>query len=516
MIRSFLSVGALTMMSRILGLIRDVCLSLFLGAGLAADAFIVAFKLPNFFRRLFAEGAFTAAFVPLFSEHLGEHPDRASKQRARAFAEQALAALVLILVAVTALAEIFMPWVILALTGGFAEDSPEKTALAIELTRLTFPYLLLISLVALMGGILNGLDRYAAAAGAPILLNLCLIGSLLLFHDGAAFTAKALATAVSVAGIAQCLLLVWGVRRQGMDLRLRLPRLSKPVRRLLIVMGPAALGAGAVQVNLLIDILLASRFLPEGALSYLYYADRLNQLPLGVIGIAVATVLLPSLSRTLAEARTEAAHDKLNRGLDFALLITLPAAAALIAVPEALLRPLYQHGAFQPADTAATAMALRAYAVGLPAYVLVKILTTGFFARSDTKTPLKASLWALAVNLLLNLLLIWPLAHAGLALATALAAWVNALILLVLLMRRGDYAPDARFLARLPRTLGASAAMVAAVWALARLLPASAEKWGQIGSAAAILGLGLALYGALAWAFKLVRLSDLARLRRAA
>ncbi len=515
MIRSILSVGSLTLLSRVFGLVRDVLIALFLGAGAAADAFVLAFKLPNFFRRLFAEGAFSAAFVPQFSEQLGLSPDAAAQSRARGFAEAALSVLLPALLLLTLVAEIIMPWIVLGLTGGFGSE-PDKQGLAVELTRLTFPYLMLISLVALFAGVLNGLSRFAAAAGAPVLLNVVLITALILFHGSPAASARALAAAVSVAGCAQLLLLVWGAHRQGFALRLRRPRLSPPGKRLITVMGPAALGAGAMQVNLLLDIVLASRFLPEGALSYLYYADRLNQLPLGVIGIAVATVLLPAISRALADKADAAAQARLNRGLEIALLITLPAAGALIAVPATLLAPIYQHGAFEPADTAATAAALRAYAIGLPAYVLVKILAAAAFARGDTVLPMRASFAALGVNLALNLILIWPLAHAGLALATALAAWANVAVLATVLIRQGAWRVDARLAARLPRIAVAALAMAVGVTLLAGVFEPGGDKPAQLAALAAVLVLGLTSYAVLARVMRLVDRADLARLRRQA
>ena len=510
LIKTFSTVGGLTMVSRVLGFVRDMLMARYLGAGLAADAFFVAFKLPNFFRRLFAEGAFSAAFVPIFSGILGRDSSAAGRCEARRFAEQALAVLLPVLLVFTAAMQAGMPWVMLALTGGFRDAGPDKFALAVDLARLTFPYLMLISLVSLFAGVLNGLGKFAAAAAAPILLNICLVGALLLFHDGQIATARALATAVSVAGLAQMLWLAAAAARAGMPLRLPRPRLSPRVRELGRVMLPVALGAGAVQLNLLIDIFLASRFLPEGSISFLFYADRLNQLPIGVIGVAVGTVLLPTLSRDLAAGQDARAAGSQNRAIEFALLLTLPAAAALMAVPGALIGGLFQHGAFSAADTAATAAALMAYAAGLPAYVLIKVLTPAFYARKDTATPVRVALIALAVNVVLNVALMIPLQHVGLALATALAAWVNAGLLYVLLARRGLFAADARLKRRLVRMGLATAAMVGAVVAAAGALDPLFT--GAAGARAlALAGLvvsGLVVYGLAAPLLGAVRVGE--------
>ena len=314
LLRSISTFGSLTLVSRVLGFIRDILLAGFLGASLVADCFFVAFKLPNFFRRLFAEGAFNAAFVPLFCGILGDRSEARGRAHAKRFAEEALAVLLPILLLFTALMQASMPWVMVALAPGFV-DNPEKFDLAVDLTRSTFPYLMLISLVSLMAGVLNGLNRFVASASAPILLNLCLIGSIIFFHDNDFLAGRALARAVTVAGIAQLVWLAVAMQKAGMSLRLRWPRLTPKVKSLGIIMLPAALGAGAVQVNLVIDIILAS-LLPEGSLSYLFYADRLNQLPIGVIGVAVGTVLLPAMSRKLAEGETAAAIEQQNRAME--------------------------------------------------------------------------------------------------------------------------------------------------------------------------------------------------------
>jgi len=505
----FATVGGLTLLSRVLGFVRDVLVARYLGAGLAADCFFVAFKLPNFFRRLFAEGAFAAAFVPLFSRALGREPTTESRLAAKAFAEDTLSVLLAVLLLFTALAQASMPWAMVALAPGFL-DAPEKFALAVELTRITFPYLLLISLVALFSGVLNAIGRFAVPASAPVLLNVVLIAAVVGFHKTELMTAKALSIGVSLAGIAQFCWLLLAVRRAGFALRLPRPRLTPGVKRLLTVMMPVAVGAGVMQINLIFDIVLAS-FLPQGSLSWLFYADRLNQLPLGVIGIAVGTVLLPRLSRSLSGGEDAEANHTHNRAIEFALLLTLPAAAALAILPDVLIRTLFEHGAFEATDTTATADALVAFAAGLPAFVLVKVLAPGFFAREDTKTPVRFALTAMAVNVAIALVLIWPLAHVGLALATSLASWLNAGLLLTTLLQRGQFTLDARLRHRLPRILLATAGMSLALFAaLSGLIPKTeASTLAEIGSLVGLVLLGLGSYAVLVQATGAARWRDI-------
>src|SRR5216683_7010981 len=364
-LRSVATVGSYTLVSRVFGFIRDILTAAILGAGPVADAFFVAQRLPNLFRSLFAEGAFSAAFVPLASGALAE----GGKPAVREFAEEAFAVLFATLLVFVLLGEIFMPWAMVVIAPGFGAD-PGKFDLVVSLTRITFPYLLLISLTALQGGLLNAVDRFAAPAATPILLNLFLIAALMMmvrfgWHDG-----YALAWALSAAGVAQFLWLMLSCARAGVGLRLRLPRLTPRVKETLRIMGPGVFGAGVTQLNLVISTALAS-LLAGGSVSYLYYADRLNQLPLGVVGIAVGTAILPPLSRQVRAGDEAAAVTTQNRGIELALLLTLPAAVALAVAGEPILRILFQRGAFDATATAATASALAAYAVGLPAFVLV-------------------------------------------------------------------------------------------------------------------------------------------------
>ena len=512
LLRAALTVGGLTMVSRVLGFARDILMAAMLGAGGVADAFIVAFKLPNFFRRLFAEGAFNAAFVPIFSDLLTRH----GRAEARAFAEQALAVLVVVLFVGVALVQVAMPVIMIGLAPGFRDD-PDQFDLAVALTRITFPYLLFISLVSLMGGLLNALGRFAAMAASPILLNLCLIGAMLVAAPYLPTAGHALAWGVAVAGMAQLVWLAIACRRAGMALSLRRPRLSPGVKLLLIRIAPLAIGAGVTQINLLVDVFLAT-LLPAGSVSYLYYADRLNQLPIGIVGVAVGTALLPMLSRQLAAGETDAAGRSQNRAIEFALLLSLPAAAALLVVPLPLVTVLFQRGAFGAAEAQATAFAVMAYAAGVPAYVLIKVLGPGYFARHDTKTPVKIALVALVANVVLNLILMVPLKHAGLALATAISAWLNTILLAHVLIRRGQFVADARLRARLPRTIVASLVMAAGLWALARWLAAPLAGGGAegIGALTVLVGGGLVLFGLAAQLTGAARFGELRAMAKGA
>ncbi len=494
LLRSVATVGSYTLISRIFGFIRDILTAAILGAGPVADAFFVAQRLPNLFRSLFAEGAFSAAFVPLFAGIMAEH----GKEPARIFAEDALAVLLAALLAFVLLGEIFMPEVMELIAPGFSEE-PGKFELAVDLARITFPYLLFIALVALQGGVLNSVDRFAAAAATPILLNLFLITALLLMRRFGWRDGRALAWAITAAGFAQFLWLLFSCGRAGLALRLPRPRLTRAVRRTLAVMAPGTIGAGVTQLNLLISTALAS-FLPGGSVSYLYYADRLNQLPLGVVGIAVGTAILPSLSRQVRLGHLGDAVATQNRGIELALLLTLPAAVALAVLATPILAVLFQHGAFGPADTAATAAALAAYAAGLPAFVLIKVLAPAFFARHDTATPVKIAVTAMAINLSLTLVLMQFLAHVGIALATTAAGWLNALTLLVLLIRRRHFAFDARAQRNLPR-VGVAAVAMGAVLAMLRIALApmlAGPGILQMGALAALVCAGLAAFAMLA------------------
>jgi putative peptidoglycan lipid II flippase len=496
LLRAVATVGGYTMASRVLGFVRDLLIASFLGAGPVADAFFVALRLPNLFRRLFAEGAFNAAFIPVFAGVLAD----GGKATATLFAERVLTLMLLVLTVLTIAAEVFMPSLVWGLAPGLAEK-PGSFALATDMARLTFPYLWLITLASLMGAILNALGKFAAAAAAPCLLNLIMIGALLLAADALETPGHVLSVAVALAGLAQLAMMAWALKRSGYELRLVLPRFDKPVVRVLKLLGPGAIGAGVMQINLLVGTLIAS-LLPTGAIAYLYYADRIYQLPLGVIGVAMGTALLPRLAGAIKGGEIATATSAMNRAIELALFLTLPAAVALAVIPEAVVSTLFQRGAFGAEDALATANVLVAYAVGLPAFVLVKVLSPGFFAREDTTTPVRIAGVAVAANVVLGFALYRPLGAMGLALATTLASWINAGLLGLVLYRRGHFAPDLALMTRLPRAFLAALVMGAIVLfgsdQLDHML-AGAELL-RAAALAIVCGAGAAAYFVLAWA----------------
>ena len=510
LLRSIATIGGFTLISRIFGFIRDILIAGFLGAGLVADAFFVALKFPNLFRRLFAEGAFSAAFVPLFVKKF----EAEGREAAETFAAHALSVLLWSLAAVVAVFEVAMPWIMYALAPGFS-DEPEKFRLAILLTRITFPYLLFVSLVTLLAGVMNALGKFWHAAATPIILNLSLIGAVLGLSPLMPSPGHALAWGVFGAGVLQIVWMVVHTLRAGVWLRMVRPAFCSDIKLLLKRMAPVAVGAGIYQINLLIDTIIAS-LLPEGSISYLFYADRVNQLPLGVIGVAVGTALLPLMSRQLRAGEGEAAQNSQNRAIEFTMLLTVPAAVALIVLAEPIIVVLFHRGAFGAAAAHATAMALAVYAVGVPAYVLNKSLATAYFAREDTVTPIVIGVSAAVLNICLNLILMGPFLHVGIAMATAISSWFNAVVLAVVLYRRGHLRFDARLCDRLPRTALASAGMGAALWfVLPTMTPplAGGELERALALAALVVG-GLFLYGALAWVAGAARYADVISLRR--
>lgn len=489
--RAIATVGGLTMVSRVFGFARDLMIARYLGAGIQADAFFVALRLPNFFRSLFAEGAFTAGFLPLYSETL----NKGGKEAAKAFAESALAWLLVALLLFTLAAQIFMPLVMLGLAPGF-QDEPQRFALAVEYTRITFPYLLFISIAALYGAVLNGLGRFAAFAATPILLNLTMLLALPLFTPLLGSAGSALAWGTLAAGLVQFLWLAFWSGRAGFSLRLRWPRRSALTMRLFKLVLPAAIGAGATQVNLVIGVILAS-LLPAGAVSYLFYADRINQLTVGVVGAAIATALLPTLAGQLARDDHAAARYTQNRAMEFGLLLALPSCAALLVIPFPIISILFQRGEFDLVTARETASTLFAYAIGLPGFILSRTLTPSFHARQDTRTPVKLALVTIAINIALSILLMPLLAHVGLALATAIAASINTLLLLVTLYRRGHWRADDRLKRRALLIALSAVAMAAVLAVLDRLvLPGwyVSGFWYRVGALAVLVGGGLLVY----------------------
>src|SRR6476659_4022082 len=435
MLGRIFTVGGYTRLSRLTGFARDIMLAAILGAGPLADAFFVALRLPNHFRAIFAEGAFNAAFVPAYAHVHGERGEASAKL----FADRIFTLLFASQLVLLMLALVFMPQAMSVLAPGFTEDA-QQWRLAIELTRITFPYLLLITLVTLYGGILNVMQRFASAAAASIFLNISMMATLAL----AAFfptPGHAAAWGVLISGFLQYFLLAGDLALHGGLPRFAPLKLDDDVRSFFRALGPATLGSMGTQIALFADTIIAT-FLPAGALSALYYADRLNQLPIGVIGIAMGTVLLPEMSRRLAAGDFDGAAVSQRKAFDFTLLLSVPFVAAFMAVPDTIMRAMFARGAFTKGDAAAAGATLAAYAIGLIPFVLIRSAVATFYARKDTATPVKASLTGLTVNVLLKVLLMGSLAQVGLALATAVGAWINLLLVLGFAMRARYFEVD--------------------------------------------------------------------------
>lgn len=491
MLGSILSVGGWTLVSRVTGFFRDVVIAATMGTGPVADAFVVALRLPNHFRAIFGEGAFNNAFIPTYARVL----ESSGVPPARVFADRVFTLMLIAQLAILLPALVGMPWLIELLAPGFSAD-PAKFDLAVTLTRITFPYLLFITLVTLLSGVLNAHRRFAAAAGAPVLLNVALIAALgvsSLFRTAG----HAAAWGVAVAGVLE-LTLVWAdARRAGVAPALALPTLDPDMRRFFKVLGPAVIGSAGVQIAMFADTIIAS-LLPTGAVSSLYYADRLYQLPVGVIAIAAGTVLLPEMSRRIASGQVAQAHAAQNRALGFTLALAAPFAVAFVTMPELVMAALFKRGAFDEVAAQRAGAVLAAYAVGLPAVVLIRLAVASFYAREDTTTPLIASLTAVGVNVLLKLALIGRFGVVGLALATALGAWVNVGLLFALAYRRDWTAPSAG-LGKAVAAIIAATAMLAifAVFARAPLatFAATLPAWREQGLLALLGFSGLVVYG---------------------
>ncbi len=465
MTRGALTVGLWTMASRVLGFARDMLIAYMLGIGPVADAAFVALRLPNLFRRLFGEGAFNAAFVPSISNILHKE----GMQAAAGFAEEATAVMIFWLGGITVLGEIFMPWLLYVLAPGFAGNHG-KFALAVVLTRIMFPYLFFVCLTALFSGVLNAMGRFAAAAAAPVLFNIISIISLLALSRYLPNPGYALAWGVSISGVAQMLLLIVAMRQAGMRLTVPRPRLTPRMRTLFRRMAPGLVGAGVTQLNVSIDIIIGT-LLPAGSVSILYYADRVNQLPLGVIGTAAGTALLPAITRHIALGEEDAAQSSLNRALESVLMLTLPAAVGLAVAARSVMDVAFVRGAFTTQTAILAGHSLAAFAIGLPVFAIVKILNPGFYARGDTTTPVKIGIAAVLLNLGLNLVFMHPLQAVGPALATSLSSAFNAAMLAWLLQKRGHFTLDAPARRRIPRILLAGTVMAAALYGTLHLLP---------------------------------------------
>ncbi len=518
--RAFATVGSYTLLSRITGFVRDILQATYLGAGATADAFFIAFQLPNLFRSLFAEGAFSAAFVPIFSGIL----ERDGQAKAKQFADDAFAVLAAVLLGFSILMILIMPGVLYVMAPGFAEI-PGQMERATELARIAFPYLLFVSLTSLQSGVLNALDRFAVAAAAPVLLNLTLIAALLIGVGSGGDRAIFLAWGVFAAGVVQFIWLAMDCRRVGVRFKLVMPRLTPEVKAMLTRMLPVVFGAGIYQINLVVNKIIAT-LVGAGAVSWLYYADRVNLLPVGVIGVAVGVALLPMITRQIQAGNEDGAVANQNRAIEVCLLLTLPAAVGIAVLARPISSVLFERGAFGAGDREAVAAALLAFSLGLPAYVLNKALTPGFFGRHDTRTPVIASASALLVNIVLNLALMNSLGHVGIALGTAISAWLNVTILAVILRRRGHFKADLRLRQRLPRLVGATAVMAAALvgglmLATRRFGPvfgapgaASGPELERIVVLAALIGAGGLVFVLCALGLGAAKVSDLDSLRR--
>lgn len=489
LLKKFATVGGATLGSRVFGFVREMLMAAAVGTGPVADAFNAAFRFPNTFRRLFAEGAFNSAFVPLFAKEI----DTDGMDGARRFSEEVFGVLFTVLLALTVVMELSMPLLVETIIApGFADDEL-KFGLTVRLATVMFPYLACMSLAAMMGGMLNSLHRYFAAAIAPVFLNFILIGVLAYawYNDlDVLDIGLGLSWGVMVAGVVQ-LAIVWiAVRNAGMKIGFRRPRLTGNVKRLLVLALPAAITGGITQVNLLINTAIASG--AEGAVSSLVYADRIYQLPLGVIGIAVATVLLPELSRALRGGAELEASNLQNRSVEFVLFLTLPAAAALLVMSEPIVRLLYERGNFSPESTVTVGAILGLYGLGLPAFVLIKAFIPGFFAREDTRTPMIFAGISVIVNVSLALTLFPRLSALGIATAEIVAGWVNAALLFVTLLSRGHWGSDRALLRRIPRLVLSAAVMAVALhFAILWLAPSLASSAATAVKAATVAALVL-------------------------
>ncbi len=508
MLGRIFTVGGYTLLSRLTGFARDIMLAAILGAGPVADAFFVALRLPNHFRAIFAEGAFNAAFVPAYAHVSGER----GAGPARLFADRIFTLLFVSQLLLLVIALLFMPQAMRLLAPGFTDDV-EQRRLAIELTRITFPYLLLITLVTLYGGMLNVMHRFASAAAAPIFLNLSMMMTLALaaFFPSAGHAA---AWGVLISGFLQFFLLAGDLGRHGGLPRFAPLKLDEDVRAFFGALGPATLGSMGTQVALFADTIIAT-FLPAGALSALYYADRLNQLPIGVIGIAIGTVLLPEMSRRLTAGDHAGAMASQRRAFNFTLLFSVPFVAAFLTVPDVIMRAMFARGAFSKADAAAAGATLAAYAVGLVPFVLIRSAVATFYARKNTATPVKAALSGVAVNVALKILLVGSLAQVGLALATAVGAWINLLLVIWFAVRAGYLELDRTLLRSLAKFVLSGILLAVALWLTAQF---AAVYFAQMASfrdelallvlmaaGALVYGLSILLLFGRGWLFSLVR-----------
>ncbi len=458
LLKSTLVVGSMTLLSRISGLVRDIVFANIMGSGLVADAFFVAFRIPNFLRRIFGEGAFSQAFVPVFSEYR----EARSEQEVHAFLDHLTGKLAAVLMLITVAGIAGAPALVAVIAPGFLEQ-PDKFAVTVDALRVTFPYLFFISLVAMSAGVLNTCGRFAVPAATPVLLNLALIAAALWLVPYMGNAAVALSLGVCAAGVLQLAFQVPFLARERLVPTPRFTGRNDGVGRVFKLMLPAIVSVSVAQINMLVNTLLAS-FLVTGSISWLYYSDRVMEFPLGVFGIALATVILPSLSRLHTRGDDQSFSRLMDWALRWVFLIGFPATVGLVVLAGPMIATLFQHGVTSPDDVRMVARALVAFSVGLLGFVLVKVLAPGFFARQDTRTPMRIAAAAMAANVVLSVLLVTPLAHVGLALAISLAAWINAGLLFHRLREHGIYRPAAGWLGFLAKVVAAGGAMGALLW----------------------------------------------------
>jgi putative peptidoglycan lipid II flippase len=484
MLKRIMTVGGLTLISRVTGFLRDIMLAAILGAGPVADAFFIALRLPNHFRAIFAEGAFNAAFIPAYARVRGE----SGAGPARLFADRVFTMLFAAEAVLLAAALMFTPGAISLLAPGFNAD-PQRFDAAVELTRITFPYLLLVTLVTLYGGILNALQRFASPAAAPILLNLSMMATLAL---AALFptAGHAAAWGVFIAGCLEAVLVAADLGRHDGLPRFRALRLDNDVRRFFKALGPAVLGSAGTQIAVFADTIIAS-FLAAGAVSALYYADRINQLPIGVIGIAVGTVLLPEMANRIAAGDESSARRAQDRAIEFTLLLSIPCVAAFAVLPDLIMLALFSRGAFSAADAAAAGATLSAYAIGLLPFVLLRAVSATFLARGDTATPVKALAASVAINVVLKVLLMDRYAQVGLAFATSAGVWVNFILLVWFARRRGLISFDDRLRFSVVRLAASGLLLTAALLAAAGPVTHYCQMFGALRNIVALATLGI-------------------------
>lgn len=505
----FFTVGVWTLLSRVMGFVRDILIAGYLGTGVVAQAFLIAFSLPNLFRRFFAEGAFNMAFIPMFAKKLEANDD------AKRFAQDAFVGMAFILSVLTAICVVLMPVLVTAMASGFIGD--ERFDLAVRYGRIAFPYIFFVSLAALLSGVLNATGRFVAAAAAPVLLNICFIVAMIgvaiwglpeAADDAANRVGNALIYAVPVAGVLQLTMLWAAASRAGYTMRFGWPKVTPELIRLAKIAAPAALAGGVVQVNLLVGRQVASFY--DGAVAWLSYADRLYQLPLGVVGIAIGVVLLPDLSRRLGAGDTDGGRDAFNRASEISLALTIPAAVALCVIPVPLVSVLFERGAFTANDTTATALAVAVYGLGLPAFVLQKTLQPLFFARHDTRRPFRYALIAMVLNLLIAVGLSPFIGFIAAAIGTTLTAWAMVALLWQGSRDMGEATRiDSRFKHRIMRIVAAALIMGGILWASSAFIsPYIAISTIRYLALAGLVGVGIASYFAVGQAIGAFVISD--------